>query len=183
MNDTEKNLRTKKGKDEKTEQPIKIERLGLPVDLAPERDHAERVERAKLPVKLDFGAYLPESAYTDAAGLDLKSPVSVRIPAGGSAVIDTGVHVMIPKGHCGLLVSKSGLNVRHGITSTGLIDADYRGSICVKLYNQSGLTYYVSAGDKISQLLIFPYLSAVPMEVKELDDTERGNRGFGSSGK
>lgn len=181
MNDTEKNLRTAatKGKKPAAGNGNSMAGRGGGEGTEP----VEKIERAKLPVKLDFGAYLPESAYTDAAGLDLKSPVSVRIPAGSAVVIDTGVHVMIPKGHCGLLVSKSGLNVRYGITSTGLIDADYRGSICVKLYNQSGLTYYVSAGDKISQLLIFPYLSAVPMEVKELDDTERGNRGFGSSGK
>lgn len=181
MNDTEKNLRTAAGKGKKPAVGSGNPTAGKGGSEGAET--AEKIGRAKLPVKLDFGAYLPESAYTDAAGLDLKSPVSVRIPAGSAVVIDTGVHVMIPKGHCGLLVSKSGLNVRHGITSTGLIDADYRGSICVKLYNQSGLTYYVSAGDKISQLLIFPYLSAVPMEVKELDDTERGNRGFGSSGK
>lgn len=181
MNDTEKNHRTEAAKGKKPAAGSGSLTAGKGGGEGSEP--AEKIERAKLPVKLDFGAYLPESAYTDAAGLDLKSPVSVRIPAGGSAVIDTGVHVMIPKGHCGLLVSKSGLNVRYGITSTGLIDADYRGSICVKLYNQSGLTYYVSAGDKISQLLIFPYLSAVPMEVAELDETERGNRGFGSSGK
>ncbi len=181
MNDTEKNLRTAAEKGKKPAAGNGSLTAGK--GGCEGAESAEKIERAKLPVKLDFGAYLPESAYTDAAGLDLKSPVSVRIPAGSAVVIDTGVHVMIPKGHCGLLVSKSGLNVRYGITSTGLIDADYRGSICVKLYNQSGLTYYVSAGDKISQLLIFPYLSAVPMEVKELDDTERGNRGFGSSGK
>ena len=136
-----------------------------------------------LQVKLDTGAYLPEGAYTDAAGLDLRSPIAVRIPAGGSAVIDTGVHTQIPKGYCGLLVSKSGLNVNHGIVSTGLIDADYRGSIRVKLYNQSGLTYYVSVGDKISQLVILPYLSVKVIRTEELAATERGSRGFGSSGK
>lgn len=87
-------------------------------------------------VVLDDGAYMPEYAHFGwDAGADLKSPVDVMIPANGSAVIDTGVHIDIPQGYAGFLKSKSGLNVKHDLTSEGVIDAGYTGSICVKLYN------------------------------------------------
>lgn len=87
-------------------------------------------------VALDDGAYMPEYAHFGwDAGADLKSPVDVMIPANGSAVIDTGVHIDIPQGYAGFLKSKSGLNVKHDLTSEGVIDAGYTGSICVKLYN------------------------------------------------
>ena len=82
-----------------------------------------------------------------------------------------------------MLKSKSGLNCRHGLTSEGVIDAGYTGSIVVKLYNHSETDYVVNAGDKISQLVILPILSPVPKLVDSLEDTARGNGGFGSTGK
>lgn len=85
----------------------------------------------------DKDAYMPVRAHSTDAGLDLKAREDFVIPAYGSAIIDTGVHVELPKGTCGLLVSKSGLNIKHNITSTGLIDEGYTGPIVVKLYQKN----------------------------------------------
>lgn len=89
----------------------------------------------------------------------------------------------MPVGNAGLLVSKSGLNVNHDITSTGLIDAGYTGSIIVKLYNNhTKNSYTVNKGDKITQLVVIN-ISTPPVELVEtLDESERGDNGFGSSG-
>ena len=77
----------------------------------------------KLPVQLDDGAHMPTYAHTSDAGMDLYAMNRCVIPPHGSAVFDTGVHVAIPEGFCGLIVSKSGLNINHGLTSDGLIDS------------------------------------------------------------
>lgn len=105
------------------------------------------------------------------------------IPAKESAVFDTGVHVELPEGTAGFLKSKSGLNTKHGITSEGVIDVGYTGSIVAKLYNHSGMDYKVNAGDKITQLVIVPILTPEIKMVKSLGETDRGNNGFGSTGK
>lgn len=134
-------------------------------------------------VMLDEGAFLPSRANAADAGLDLYARECRVVPAGGSAVFDTGVHMEIPTGFCGLLVGKSGLNVRWGLTSTGLIDAGYTGSIKVKLYNRNVGDYQVRRGDKISQIVILP-VAMVELELVEaLGETERGEKGFGSSGR
>lgn len=135
------------------------------------------------PVLLDDGAVMPKRAHEDDAGFDLYSPKMDVVPKRGSAVIDTGVHVAIPKGYAGLLVSKSGLNIRHGLISDGLIDAGYTGSIRVKLYNLSDISYIVERGDKISQLVFIPIVEPALVEVTDLAPTERGDGGFGSTGK
>ena len=111
------------------------------------------------------------------------SPVKVTVYPGESAVIDTGVHMAIPHGYAGLLVSKSGLNVKHGILSTGLVDAGYTGSIRVKLYNHGHEAYTVSEGDKISQIVILPAMLCGFRQVESLEETERADGGFGSTGK
>lgn len=134
-------------------------------------------------VMIDSGAYMPERAHKWDAGLDIRSPIEKIVPARGSAVIDTGVHVAIPAGHVGLLKSKSGLNVRHGIQSEGTIDAGYTGSMVVKLYNHSDEAYRVLRGDKISQLVIVPCWLGKVKEVDEMSETERGENGFGSTGR
>ena len=133
-------------------------------------------------IVLDNGAFLPIKAHRDDAGYDLRSPVDVEVPAGGSEVIDTGVHMALPKGFCGMLVSKSGLNFNHGMNSVGLIDSGYTGSIHVKLYNFSEKPYCVKRGDKISQLVIQTAADLPLVVVDALDDTERGVGGFGSTG-
>lgn len=134
-------------------------------------------------VVLDEGAKMPTRAHDTDAGLDLYALDSCIVEAKDSAVFDTGVHVEIPVGFAGFLKSKSGLNVKHGIVSEGVIDAGYTGSIVVKLYNHSGYDYRVNAGDKISQLVILPVALADLQQVDSLDDTERGNGGFGSTGR
>ena len=102
-------------------------------------------------IKLDSGAIAPTRAHDTDAGLDLYSPIEINIPSGWSRYINTGVHIQLPHGTAGLIVSKSGLNVMHGITSTGLIDEGYTGAIRVRLYNKSPEDYQIHIGDKISQ--------------------------------
>lgn len=135
-------------------------------------------------VILDKGAFRPERAHDVDAGLDIKSPRDILIPALDSRTIDTGVHVEIPDGYAGFLKSKSGLNIKHGITSEGVVDAGYQGSIRVKLYNHSREGYMVHAEDKISQLVVLPVLLDDVEIVDAFDKaTERGDNGFGSTGR
>lgn len=134
-------------------------------------------------VVLDNGAYMPERAYEADAGYDLRSPIKTRLYAGQAVVIDTGVHVQIPKGHVGMLKSKSGLNVKHDIVGEGVIDSGYTGSIHVKLYNHGTESYVIEVGDKISQLVIIPILTPEIELTDSLEETDRGLKGFGSSGR
>lgn len=142
-------------------------------------------------IVLDNGAKMPVRAHEADAGYDLFAIESKTIPAGGSAVFDTGVHVELPTitvgdqvfNTVGMVKSKSGLNVKHGLTSEGVIDAGYTGSIRVKLYNHSDRPYEVQAGDKISQLVIMPILTPRLKLVAKLTATERGDGGFGSTGR
>lgn len=136
-----------------------------------------------IPVQLDEGAYMPERAHELDAGLDLRSPIDKRVPKRGSAIIDTGVHIELPVNTAGILMSKSGLNVKFAITNEGVIDCGYNGSIVVKLYNDSKRNYKVKRGDKISQLLILPVLYLKPVQVNKIEGGERGNNGFGSTGR
>lgn len=134
-------------------------------------------------IKLDAGAFIPVRAHDTDAGADLRSPVDALIPPGSSRVIDTGVHIQLPHGYVGMLKSKSGLNVKHDITSEGVIDEGYTGQIKVKLYNFSDYPYAIERGDKITQLVIIPCEYMDFDVVEELDDSERGGEGFGSTGK
>ena len=137
----------------------------------------------KMKVVLDKGAILPTRAHDTDAGLDLYAKEQQIVLARESAVFDTGVHIELPPNTTGFLKSKSGLNVNHGITNEGVIDVGYTGSIKVKLYNNSGYDYIVEKGDKISQLVILPIVTPEIDIVESLEETERGNQGFGSSGK
>ena len=135
-------------------------------------------------VVLDKGAYMPEKAHEHDAGYDLRTPYGKTIPAGGCAVFDTGVHIAIPEGFAGEIVSRSGLNVKQDIICPqGTVDAGYTGSIKVKLYNLGNRYYEIRPGDKIAQLIIVPIAEGSLKQVEELDDTERGDNGFGSSGR
>ena len=137
-----------------------------------------------LKIMLDDGAIMPTRAHAHDAGLDLYAQEGRIIEAKESAIFDTGVHILIPEGYVGLLKSKSGLNVKHGLTSEGVVDASYTGSIVVKLYNNSVFDYHVRTGDKISQLLIVPVETPSLIQVKDFAvKTERGSNGFGSSGR
>lgn len=126
---------------------------------------------------------MPTRAHETDAGLDIYARETKTILAGKSEVFDTGVHIELPKNTVGMLKSKSGLNVKHGITSEGVIDVGFTGSIKAKLYNNSDEDYTVNAGDKITQLVILPILTPELELVDSLEDTERGDNGFGSSGK
>lgn len=147
-------------------------------------------------IKLDEGAIMPTRAHETDAGLDLYAREDKVVPARSWAKFDTGVHIELPIIYLsaglfplerfktvGFLKSKSGLNVNHGIVSEGVIDVGYTGSIVVKLYNHSDVDYQVKAGDKISQLVIFPIITPGLERVDSLKETDRGDNGFGSSGR
>lgn len=135
-----------------------------------------------LEVTLSPGAKMPTRAHETDAGLDLFAMESVLIPSFGSATLDTGVSVAIPKNHVGFITSKSGL-MREGITSRGTIDSDYRGTIHAVLYNHNNRPYRIEKGQKITQLVILPIITPKTVVVDCLSQTDRGEKGFGSSGK
>ena len=138
-----------------------------------------------LNVKIEPWAYAPKRAHAEDAGLDLKIPHLAELKPGESLTVDTGIHVELLSGTVGLLKNKSGLNINHGIVlcGDGVIDEGYTGSIKVKLYNQSDKRYLFAAGDKIAQLLVVPIYRPAVRLVDKLGQTERGDAGFGSTGK
>lgn len=133
-------------------------------------------------IALDKFAFKPERAYPTDAGLDLKTPFAFVLEGRTSVVIDTGVHVQIPEGYAGLIMSKSGLNVKDGITVEGVVDAGYSGSIVCKLYNNSTKEKEFPLGAKIAQLLVVPVITEPIEFVDEIIGGDRGPRGFGSTG-
>lgn len=140
--------------------------------------------RLSVKIKLDEGAYIPTRAHKTDAGLDIRAKESKSVLAGGSTIFHTGVHIQLPKKTAGILISKSGLNVNHDITSTGLIDEGYSGEIVVKLFNHGAEDYIVRKGEKISQLVIVPVRYEKVRIVDSLTSKgERGNNGFGSTGR
>ena len=134
-------------------------------------------------VMLDNGAIAPERAHLADAGLDIKIPYCAHISPHDSLTIDTGVHVEIPRGYVGFLKSKSGLNVKCGLTGEGVIDSGYTGSIVAKLYNHTDSGFNFKRGDKIIQLVILPVELPIVKIVDKFSDTERGDKGFGSTGR
>lgn len=137
-------------------------------------------------IRLDEGAVAPTRAHSTDAGLDLYAKVGDRqvIHPHGSAVFRTGVHIKLPPNTAGLIVAKSGLCVKHDLTSTGLIDEGYDGEIVVKLFNHGDDYYTVKPGDKISQLVIVPVRYESVEIVDDLgQQSERGSDGFGSTGR
>lgn len=133
--------------------------------------------------QLDDGAFMPERAHPTDAGADLRTPVSFTLFGLSSCSIDTGVHVELPHGFYGRIASKSGLNVKHDIISEGVIDEGYTGSIVVRLHNLSEHPHRFERGDKISQLIIEPVAYLGFGKVDKVSGGERGNDGFGSSGR
>lgn len=136
-------------------------------------------------VMLEPGAKMPKREHAKDAGYDLFSNECGIVPPHSTKTFRTGVHIQLPEGKAGLLVSKSGMNSKFSITSTGLIDQGYRGEIKATLHNGGDMPYIVDHGQKITQLVIISPEYA-PLElVAELDESEdgRGEDGFGSTGR
>ena len=134
-------------------------------------------------IMLDEGAKMPTRAHPWDAGLDLYAMEDGFICCCSSQVFSTGTHIEIPEGCVGLVKSKSGLMVNHGIITDGTIDAHYTGPIKVCLFNNGSCSYEVKAGDKIAQLVIVPCLLPELELVDSLEETDRGDNGFGSTGR
>ena len=138
--------------------------------------------------KLNENAIVPTYATPLSAGADLYNlPESdIVIPPRETVLIHTGIAVEIPEGYCGLIFARSGLATKRGLApanKVGVIDADYRGEIMVALHNHSDNAATVGAGERVAQMVIVPFLRAEYNEVGELSDTERGEGGFGSTGR
>ena len=135
--------------------------------------------------RLREDAVLPERAYHGDAGLDLAACERVELEPGARAVVGTGVAVAIPEGHAGFVQPRSGLAARHGIAvvnSPGLVDSGYRGELKVVLLNTDrDERFVVEPGMRIAQLVIVPVATPQVVEVPELPQSERGEKGFGSS--
>lgn len=137
-------------------------------------------------IKLNEQATLPTRAHDNDAGLDLYAAEKARVAPGARVSIGTGLAVAIPEGLAGLVLPRSGLALKHGVTlinSPGLIDPGYRGEVRVLLLNTDQTTDFVCApGDRIAQLLLVPIATASPIQAEALDSSARGTGGFGSSG-
>ena len=136
--------------------------------------------------RLDDRATLPRRAYPGDAGLDLHALEPCELGPGERARVRTGIAVEIPPGHAGLVLPRSGLAARHGISlvnAPGLIDEGYRGELQVLLLNTDrAATCKLAAGDRIAQLVVVAVSSPDVVEVDSLEHSERGAGGFGSSG-
>lgn len=131
---------------------------------------------------------LPYYATSGAAALDLHACIGqpVVISCDGEALIPTGLAVAVPEGHVGILAVRSSMGIRHGVSLSngiGVIDSDYRGPLRVGLHNLRTEPYTVQPGDRIAQLLVLPVVRPDIELVDVLPETERGERGFGSTGR
>ena len=138
--------------------------------------------------KLNDRAVVPTYGSPSSAGADLYSAEvnDVTIDPGNTALIHTGIACEIPEGYVGLIFARSGLAAKRGLApanKVGVIDSDYRGELMVSLYNQSPDIQTVERRERIAQLALVPYLRAEFEEADELSDTERGEGGFGSTGR
>lgn len=139
--------------------------------------------------KVRPGAKIPKRATPGSAGLDLCACTDepTVLKAGERTVIPTGIAIAIESNETAAFVyARSGLGIKHGISlsnGVGVIDSDYRGEICVGLINTSREDYTIEPGERIAQLVLAPIIPAEPVEVEELDKTERGTGGFGSTGR
>lgn len=138
--------------------------------------------------KLRPGAVLPERKTPGSAGYDLCACIAAEftIEPGELAIFPTGLAAEIPLGCAGMIFTRSGLGVKHGVAvanGVGVIDSDYRGEIHVGLRNSSRVPYTVSPGERIAQLIIMPVCLPEVEEAQELSQTQRGSGGFGSTGQ
>lgn len=133
--------------------------------------------------KLSEKAVLPTRGSSLSAGYDLSSAVVSKVPARGKALIPTDLSIAVPEGTYARIAPRSGLAWKHSIdVGAGVIDADYRGSVGVILFNYSDVDFEVKLGDRIAQLIIEKIVTPEVVEVEDLDATVRGEGGFGSTG-
>ena len=133
----------------------------------------------------DASLPLPAYARPGDAGLDLRAAQSVTLKPGERSVVPTGLRLAIPEGHAGLVLPRSGLALKHGITvlnAPGVIDAGYRGEIQVLLINHGAEPVTLGRGERIAQLVIQPVAQARLVETERLPDSSRREGGFGSTG-
>lgn len=136
--------------------------------------------------KLKCDAIVPYRSREGDAALDVATSEDAVIKSRSTRLIHTGIAVEIEDGYCALVLPRSGNAVNHGITiinSPGLIDSNYRGEIKIGLHNTSNEDFYVSQGDRIAQLLIQPVVDVDTLVVENLSESNRGDKGFGSSGR
>lgn len=139
--------------------------------------------------KLRENAKIPKRATAGSAGMDLYACIDepITIAPGQLAIVPTGIAIALPDNGCAaFLYARSGLGVKHGIclsNGVGVIDSDYRGEICAGLCNVSDKPYTIEPDERVCQMVIAPVLTPDVVEVSELDDTDRGEGGFGSTGK
>ena len=139
--------------------------------------------------RLRESARRPFRATERSAGMDLYACIDspVTLGAGEKAVIPTGIAIELPSAELAAFVfARSGLAIKHGIgllNGVGVIDSDYRGEICVGVINQLAEPYTIAPDERIAQLVIMPVSLITPVEAQSLDDTARGEGGFGSTGK
>jgi dUTP pyrophosphatase len=139
-----------------------------------------------LKIKVSDPKLKPERQHSTDAGLDLKTATGFTIPPERQITVSTGVSVAIPVGFVGLVMIRSGVAKNHGLTlinGVGVIDSEYRGEIHLPLINSGFTTASIGRGDRIAQLLIVPVELPDIVLVDELDETERGSDGLGSTGK
>ena len=141
----------------------------------------------KVPVKLlDDRAVLPKSAYAGDAGIDLRSVEDVMLMPFQRKLLSTGIAVAIPEGYAGFVLPRSGSAIKQGLSlvnAPGLIDSGYRGELkCIVVNLDSENPIHIEVGDRIAQLVIMKVEAPELFEVDELDKTQRGSGGFGSSG-
>ena len=134
-------------------------------------------------VVLDPGAKLPVRKHVTDAGADICCREDFTVPAHGSVVINTGVHVELPLMTKCEVKSRSGLWIKHGIITTGLIDEGFTGPVKVRLATESDEDYTCKAGDRITQLCVSPVLYPTYVEADEIEGGERGDSGYGSTGR
>ena len=133
-------------------------------------------------IQLDDGAFVPVKAHKQDAGWDLLSPIDIVVPPYSQLDIDTGVHMDIPNHYVGMVKTKSSV-IRKRILTEGVVDSGYTGSIHVFVNNLSKDNFFIKRGQKIAQIVFLLVLDVDELvEVDQLDDTERGDGGFGSTG-